>query len=63
MLATEQGATPAIVFREAAARREASPATLRLSITPRPDGVRVQLLKSRGGSREPVDLRFPWLPA
>ena len=61
VLATEQGATPAIVFRHAAARRESSPATLRLEITPLPGGVRVQLLKSRGGARAPVDLRFPWL--
>lgn len=60
-LATEQGALPAILFRSEAARRAASPACLRLQLAPLPGGVRVQLLKSRGGSRDPVDLRFPWL--
>jgi len=52
--------TPAIVFRPAPARRESSPATLRLWLTPLPGGVRVELVKSRGGAREPVELRFPW---
>jgi len=60
VLATEQGGTPAIVFRPAPARRESSPATLRLWLTPLPGGVRVELVKSRGGAREPVELRFPW---
>jgi cell division inhibitor SulA/protein ImuA len=60
VLATEQGGTPGILFRPAPARRESSPATLRLALTPFPGGVRVQLVKSRGGAREPVDLRFPW---
>jgi hypothetical protein len=61
VLATEQGATPAIVFRDDGAARDASPATLRLQLTPLTGGVRVHLLKSRGGSRQPVELHFPWL--
>jgi cell division inhibitor SulA/protein ImuA len=63
VLASSQGATPAILFRPSAASREASPATLRLALEALPGGVRVQLLKSRGGSREPVELRFPWSEA
>jgi cell division inhibitor SulA/protein ImuA len=58
-LATEQGATPAIVFRPAAAQHEASPACLRLLLQPLENGLRVQLLKSRGGSRVPFELHFP----
>jgi hypothetical protein len=58
-LATEQGATPAILFRHSEARREASPASLRLLLAPLPNGLSVQLLKSRGGSRAPVELQFP----
>jgi cell division inhibitor SulA/protein ImuA len=58
-LATERGATPAIVFRPATAQHEASPACLRLLLSPRPGGLWVQLLKSRGGSRSPVELQFP----
>jgi cell division inhibitor SulA/protein ImuA len=60
VLATEQGATPAIVFRPEAAGRESSPASLRIAVAPLPGGIRVQLVKSRGGSQAPVDLRFPW---
>jgi cell division inhibitor SulA/protein ImuA len=58
-LAAGQGMTPAIVFRPVEAQREASPACLRLLLSPRPGGVCVQLLKSRGGSRQPVELQFP----
>lgn len=59
-LASEQGSTPAILFRPETARHEASPARLRLLLTPLADGVGVRLLKSRGGSRAPVAVRFPW---
>lgn len=58
-LASEQGATPAILFRSQSARHEASPACLRLLLSPRAGGLRVQLVKSRGGRREPVDVDLP----
>ncbi|RYD88296.1 MAG: translesion DNA synthesis-associated protein ImuA, partial [Sphingomonadales bacterium] len=47
-LASEQGAAPAVVFRPERALRESSPAGLRVQLTPLPEGVRVQLVKSRG---------------
>lgn len=59
-LATEQGVTPAVLFRPEAARHETSPAMLRLLLAPLAGGLKVQLLKSRGGSRAPLELRFPW---
>jgi hypothetical protein len=57
-LATEQGVTPAILFRPLVAQHQSSPACLRLLLNPIAGGVRVQLLKSRGGSREAFDLQF-----
>jgi len=57
-LATGRGRTLGFVFRDAAAAREASPAELRLTVAARNNGVEVVLLKSRGGARGPVHVRF-----
>jgi hypothetical protein len=48
-LAAEQGDCLGVLFRDARARRQASPAALRLSVTPEPGGLRVRVLKRRGG--------------
>ena len=56
-LATEQGRTPAVVFRPLAAERESSPAALRIAIEAGPAaGLRLRFIKSRGGTRGVVDL-------
>ncbi len=63
-LATERGRTLAFVFRTLCERtvREPSSAALRLVVepagSPPGEGVHIQLLKSRGGSREAIDLSF-----
>ena len=59
-LAAEHGHTLGFVFRALGARalREPSAATLRLSITPQAAGVRITVLKSRGGVPGTLDLRF-----
>ncbi len=57
-LATERGRTLGFVFRNLAAAREASPAELRLSIVPQGEGVEVELIKSRGGSRERIRMEI-----
>ncbi|MET0291889.1 MAG: translesion DNA synthesis-associated protein ImuA [Steroidobacteraceae bacterium] len=57
-LATEQGATPAVLFRPASRQHESSPACLRLLLTPFAQGLTVQLIKSRGGDPKPIELRF-----
>ncbi|HNR22626.1 MAG TPA: translesion DNA synthesis-associated protein ImuA [Steroidobacteraceae bacterium] len=57
-LATERGRTLGIVFREASAAREPSPAALRLAVVPHGGGVEVSLLKSRGGARGAIHLQF-----
>ena len=55
-LAAQQGGTLGILFRPREAAREASAATLRMTIEPLAGGARIRLLKSRGGARGPVDL-------
>ncbi len=57
-LATEQGRTPAVVFRPLGAECESSPAALRIAIEAGPDvaGLRLRLIKSRGGKRGAVDV-------
>ncbi len=50
-LASEHGRTPGVLFRPARAASESSPATLRLVLEPQRWGLRVSLLKSRGGAR------------
>lgn len=48
-LAAEAGDTWGVLFRPAWARRESSPAALRLLVEAVPGGVRVRVLKRRGG--------------
>ena len=60
-LATEKGRTPAVLFRSSARRHESSPACLRLLLEPTATGLRVQLIKSRGGNPHPFDV--PLMPA
>lgn len=63
-LAAEQGRALGVLYRSQKFAGEASPAMLRLLLEPRSggdvgegrQGVRVSLLKSRGGAREPIDL-------
>ena len=56
-LAAEQGATLGVLFRPREAARDPSPAALRVAVEPVPPGVRVTLLKSRGGARGAIELR------
>ena len=58
-LATERGRTLGVLFRNVCAAREASPAVLRLAVEPLHAGVRVTLLKSRGGARGAIDINWP----
>jgi cell division inhibitor SulA/protein ImuA len=58
-LASASGGTLGFLFRNLSAARESSPAVLRLAVQPLPQGVRVTLLKSRGGTRTPLELTFP----
>ena len=64
-LITQRHRAPAFLFRGLEATREASPAELRLVFEPLPGGARLQLLKSRGGRREPFELHWsvPHRPA
>jgi len=55
-LATQRSQTPAVLFRPLAEARHASPAELRIVFEPLLDGVRFQLIKSRGGARQPLEL-------
>lgn len=59
-LATERGRTLAFLFRPLSrgTAREPTYAILRIAVEPDTGGVRVRLLKSRGGSREAVNLDF-----
>ena len=61
-LAAEQGRALGVLYRSQRFAQEASPAMLRLMLEPlaRPGthGARVSLLKSRGGSREPIELEW-----
>ncbi|HEV2271677.1 MAG TPA: hypothetical protein VGR92_19675 [Steroidobacteraceae bacterium] len=56
-LAAEQGATLGVLFRPREAARDSSPAALRVAVEPAASGVRVTLLKSRGGARGAIELR------
>jgi hypothetical protein len=58
-LAAERGRTLGVLFRPRSAAREASPAVLRLGLTPLAGGVRVTLLKSRGADRGTLELTWP----
>jgi hypothetical protein len=55
-LAAERGRTLGVLFRPVQAARESSHATLRMAIQPAAYGVRVTLLKSKGGVRGSVEL-------
>jgi cell division inhibitor SulA/protein ImuA len=48
-LAAEQGDCLGVLFRAAHVQAQASPAALRLSVAPEPGGLRVRVLKRRGG--------------
>ena len=56
-LAAERGATLGVLFRPREAARDSSPAALRVAVEPAASGVRVTLLKSRGGARGAIELR------
>ncbi|MDD1493933.1 translesion DNA synthesis-associated protein ImuA [Burkholderia stagnalis] len=51
-LAAQSGAALFFLFRPAVAARDASPAPLRLALTPRRDGVDVTFVKRRGPARD-----------
>jgi len=55
-LAAEKGATLGVLFRPREAAQDASPAALRVAVEPAASGVRVTLLKSRGGARGAIEL-------
>jgi hypothetical protein len=55
-LAAERGRTLGVLFRPQQAARESSYAALRMTINPCAHGVRVTLLKSKGGVRGSVEL-------
>ena len=55
-LAAEAGNSLGVVFRDGAAARGASPAALRLLLTPHQRGLQLSVLKSRGGPRVTVCL-------
>ena len=61
-LAAEQGRALGVLFRSQRFAQLASPAMLRVSLEPVQEpgrhGARVTLLKSRGGSRQPIDLTW-----
>ncbi len=55
-LAAEQGAMLGVLFRPREAARDSSPAALRVAVEPAAAGMRVTLLKSRGGARGTIEL-------
>jgi hypothetical protein len=57
-LAAQRGNALGVLFRPRESAREASPAMLRMALEPHPGGVRVTLLKSRGGARGALDLSW-----
>jgi protein ImuA len=57
-LAALRGRALGILFRPHSAAREPSPAALRLILEPATQGVRVTLLKSRGGARGWIELAW-----
>jgi cell division inhibitor SulA/protein ImuA len=58
-LAAERGRALGVLFRPQQAARESSYAVLRMAIAPCAHGVRVTLLKSRGGVRGSFELSLP----
>ncbi len=57
-LATERGRCCGFLFRALSSARESSPAMLRLLYEPTERGCRVRLLKSRGGTRDSIELAW-----
>jgi hypothetical protein len=57
-LAAEKGRTLGVLFRPRKAAHESSHAVLRIAVEPSAYGVRVTLLKSRGGLRGAVEIDF-----
>ena len=57
-LAAERGRALGVLFRPRRAARESSPAALRVVLEPTAEGVRVTLLKSRGGARGSIELAW-----
>jgi hypothetical protein len=61
-LAAEQGRALGVLFRSQQFAHLASPAMLRVALEPVNEpgrhGARVTLIKSRGGSRAPIDLTW-----
>lgn len=57
-LAAQRGAALGVLFRPAQAAEEASPAVLRVAVEPFAEGTRVRLLKSQGGARGAIDLKW-----
>jgi cell division inhibitor SulA/protein ImuA len=57
-LAAEKGRTLGVLFRPRQAANESSSAVLRMWVEPTEQGVRVTLLKSRGGQRGSIDLSW-----
>lgn len=57
-LAAQRGNTLGVLFRSRGEAREASQALLRVAVEPLEGGVRVRLLKSRGGARGAIDLKW-----
>jgi len=57
-LAAEHGKSLGVLFRPLRAARESSAAVLRVAVEPNLDGARVTLLKSRGGARGSIDVRW-----
>ena len=55
-LAAQRGATLGVLFRPREAARVSSPAALRVAVEPAAPGVRVTLLKSRGGAQGTIEL-------
>jgi cell division inhibitor SulA/protein ImuA len=62
-LAAEAGTALGVLFRDARARREASPAALRLELCAGEDGLQVTILKSRGGRRGTIRSPLQTQPA
>ncbi|AYH44383.1 translesion DNA synthesis-associated protein ImuA [Azoarcus sp. DN11] len=62
-LAAESSATPLFLFRPASAARQPSPASLRLRLAARDDGLVIDILKRRGpGLAAPLRLPLPQRP-
>jgi len=57
-LAAGRGRTPGFLFRALTTARESSPAELRVLCEPAEAGATLRLLKSRGGARAPIVIRW-----